>query len=106
MIERNIDNAIVSFVNCCKVFSGLLDERQEDQAEKLVGNATMHNGLDLFDEIDEKQGCKDERKDQCNNSVGIFSSDMTSWSAVLGVSAPHLRFCAGVPHSSRILLAI
>ena len=72
VIKRNIDNAIVGFINCCKVFSGLLDERQENQAEELIGNATMHNGLDLFDEIDEKQGCEDERQDQCNSPVDRY----------------------------------
>ncbi len=52
MEERNVDDAVVGFVDGSEVFGCFFDEGEEDEAEKLVGDAAVDDGFDLFDEVD------------------------------------------------------
>lgn len=60
MEEGDVDDAVVGFVDGGEVFGCFFDEGEEDEAEELVGDAGMDDGFDLFDEIDEEEGCEGE----------------------------------------------
>lgn len=73
MIERDVGDAVPCFVNGGEVFGGFFDEREEDEAEELVGDAGVDDVFDLFDKVDEEEGCADEGEDEGDGAVGEFS---------------------------------
>jgi hypothetical protein len=68
MEQCEIDLAVPRFVYGCQVLGCFFDEREEDEAEELIGNAGLDYILDALDEEDGQKRDQGEREDETNGA--------------------------------------